>query len=128
MEIGDNIRRIRKQMKITQVELAKLSGIGQSTISAIETGANSPTMPTLELISQALRCSVSALLEQTMEAGPPEPPENIGLTIDERHIISLYRQLSDEGKEYIFKTLLMAQTTMKKSPEGENLVFPASGD
>ena len=54
MDLGNSIKEIRLQRKITQNELAKLSGIWQETISKIETGTANPRMGTISLLLSAL--------------------------------------------------------------------------
>ena len=44
MNIGENIRRRRKWLNISQVDLAQKTGLKQSTISAIENGINKPAI------------------------------------------------------------------------------------
>lgn len=66
MEIGERIKNIRKQKKMTQVELSKKSGVKQATISAIENLHNKPTAATMELIAAALDCTMSELLGETI--------------------------------------------------------------
>lgn len=53
--IGDNIRRIRESMKISQQELAERSEVSKAQISRLETGSqNNPQIQTLVAISTAL--------------------------------------------------------------------------
>ena len=47
-QLGPTLRGLRKQKGLTQVEMAKLSGLGQKTISLLET--------------EPWRCSVDSLL------------------------------------------------------------------
>lgn len=94
MGIGENIREMRKQMKMTQVELSRLSGIKQATISAIENGRNAPTTPTLELLARAMRCSVSQLINEVMEA-KPESNEM------EERLMDIFRLLNEAGQAAI---------------------------
>lgn len=49
------IKELREQKNISQEELAKLSGVGRTTISALETGkATVTTNYTMQKISEAL--------------------------------------------------------------------------
>jgi transcriptional regulator with XRE-family HTH domain len=75
MTVGDNIRRIRKSRNMGQIELAKLSGLWQQTISEIETGRRDPHHSSLAKIASGLGVSVAELLTQpSPDEGPPEPP------------------------------------------------------
>ena len=53
-EIREQIVKAREEAKITQKELAKLSGLTQSNISNIENGNNKPTIATIKKIADAL--------------------------------------------------------------------------
>lgn len=58
---GNNIRKKRKELYLTQDELAERLGIGQQSLSRIERGVMAPKFERLEDIANALQCSVSAL-------------------------------------------------------------------
>ena len=54
LEIGLQVRNLRKKAGLTQIELAKKLGISQQVISRLESGdADNPTLTTLENIAQA---------------------------------------------------------------------------
>ena len=48
MNIGQTLKKLRKEKKITQSELAKECGLAKSYISMIENGQNIPSIPVLE--------------------------------------------------------------------------------
>ncbi|MCC6423844.1 MAG: helix-turn-helix transcriptional regulator [Phycisphaerales bacterium] len=52
--VAQKVRQLRKQAKLTQVELAKKSGLPQSHISRIEAAKLSPSQATLEKIAKAM--------------------------------------------------------------------------
>ena len=53
------MRMHRERARLTQCELAKLSGINQATISALEIGRNSGgNLDTIELLADALGLSI----------------------------------------------------------------------
>lgn len=49
----------RRQLKLTQSKLARISGIGQAEISKIEGGRSNPTLDTLSALAHALKCELS---------------------------------------------------------------------
>jgi DNA-binding XRE family transcriptional regulator len=59
--IGSTIKRKREANNLTQVELAKLSGLPQSHICRLEAGVHSPSFKTLEKIARALGVTVGDL-------------------------------------------------------------------
>lgn len=65
MELGKNIRKLRKINKLTSVELARRAGIKQSYLSQIETGKRSPSIEVIQSISRELGSTVSELLGET---------------------------------------------------------------
>ena len=59
MTRGETMRMWREKRGLTQPELAKLSGISQVTISALEIGRNSGgNLDTIELLADALGLSI----------------------------------------------------------------------
>ncbi|WP_252242914.1 helix-turn-helix transcriptional regulator [Clostridium sp. ZS2] len=50
-----NLEKVRKEKRLTQKELARLSGVAQSTISAIENNAVSPKLITASKLAAALQ-------------------------------------------------------------------------
>ena len=59
--IGERIRDIRKQQRLTQEELAEKAGIDRSHMGFIEQGRRQPTVTTLHKIAQALSVSFEKL-------------------------------------------------------------------
>lgn len=74
MEIGTRIKEMRKARNITQIQLAQMTGISQSSISAIEKLTNNPSAATLKLIAAALGCTVGELLGEKKEQEIPVDP------------------------------------------------------
>jgi transcriptional regulator with XRE-family HTH domain len=60
------LRHTRKSRQITQVEMARASGIGQSMISEIETGVSQPTVQTLRRYADALGLDIVLKLRNTV--------------------------------------------------------------
>ena len=59
MTRGEIMRMHRERARLTQCELAKLSGISQATICAVEIGRNSGgNLDTIELLADALGLSI----------------------------------------------------------------------
>ena len=44
MNLGENVKRLRQQRKMTQAELAKALGITQATVSSIESNIRVPNV------------------------------------------------------------------------------------
>ena len=59
------LEQYRRKRKLTQAQLAKLSGVPQPMISQIETGdVANPTIKTLHKLATALKCTVDDLIEE----------------------------------------------------------------
>lgn len=78
-ELGKKIRDIRKAKKITLVELAKITGVAQASLSRIETGIMTGTVESHRKISEALGISLAELYEdldsRTREVSHTKPNE-----------------------------------------------------
>lgn len=61
-DIGNRIRTIRTEQKMSQEVLAEKAGVGVSHISHIETGKSIPSLQTFVDILNALDCSADELL------------------------------------------------------------------
>ena len=64
-DVGENIRRLRKQKGLTLARLAEQCRCSSSLISQIETGSVNPSFSTLKTISEALGISMASLFEVT---------------------------------------------------------------
>ncbi|MGL5153128.1 MAG: helix-turn-helix domain-containing protein [Clostridium sp.] len=63
MTPGDNIRAMRKSLKMTLVQLSEKTGLSKSTISDIENNKSNPSTSTIKKIADALNTSVSSLID-----------------------------------------------------------------
>lgn len=97
---GENIKRIRQDKRISQNKLARESGIAQSALSAIESSVKNPSVETVQLIAKALGVTISELFG--------ESPSADSYTAEERHLISDYRSLTAQGREYIRQQIYVA--------------------
>lgn len=62
MYIGDNIKRLRKEQKLTQIELAKKAQISRSYLADVENDRYNASVETLKSIAAALDCNISDLM------------------------------------------------------------------
>lgn len=62
LQVGQNIKRIRKEQGLTFRELATLAEVGSTTLFDIEKGNTSPTINTLESIAKGLGVRIEDLL------------------------------------------------------------------
>lgn len=63
INIGEKIKMLRKEKKLTQKELANEIGVTASTVTKYENGQLEPNIEVLNRISNIFRISISALVE-----------------------------------------------------------------
>lgn len=67
MSFGDNLKRIRQELDITQEELAKRINTSRSNIANYENDKNMPSIEVLNKLSEILNCSTDYLLGNSNE-------------------------------------------------------------
>lgn len=98
--IGQNIRKRRKEVGLTQEKLANLVQLSRSHIASIENDAYDPSLATLSVIAEALHTDTAALINPDVES----------LEIDEdiRQIQRARKNMSEKEKERMMKILTSA--------------------
>ena len=102
-------RQCREKAGLTQKQAALELGVKPPSVSDWEKGKTSPTVENLMKLADLYQITVDELLGRATE-GDARAME--GLSLDEKRALQLYRRLTDAGKQYIFQTLLMAQSAM----------------
>lgn len=62
MNVGENIRNIRKQVGLTQAYVAEQAGVTQAMLCQIERGTRNPSLQLGVEIAKILNCSLESLL------------------------------------------------------------------
>lgn len=70
MNIGDNMRNIRKQKNMTLQQLADILRCSQQNISQYESGKRTPKLETVQKIATALNVNVNDLLGSPLDDSP----------------------------------------------------------
>ena len=113
MAFAERLKELRKQAHLTQVELAKRLGIGQSSYADWERGKKKPTQENLVKIAQVLSVSIDYLVGNSEEKS--DELDNIEL---------LFRMnskgLTEEEKEVFKKELIEFMEERKKYFERKN--------
>lgn len=60
--MGNNLRQLRQEAKLSQAKFALMIGLDRSNYSEIESGIGNVTIDTLEKIAEGLQVSLSDLL------------------------------------------------------------------
>ena len=101
MAIGENIRKIRKEKKLTQKELGKLCGMSEAQIGQYENGLRNPKMETLKKIANALDINYLDLLDDKMRENLDKKSKDIAFAEAEpwalyySNIFNTYKEKSD---------------------------------
>lgn len=114
MEFGESVRRKLEEKDITQNELAKMIGMSSSGISTALGRDGNPRIDTIVRIAAALGCTVAELLGE----GAPAAAPSDGLTPTERQLILDFRQLNDQGVQYVLQSMAMALALSKSQGHG----------
>ncbi len=93
----DRIKKIKSEKKLTNDQLAALSGIPLGTLSKVLAGMNdSPKLSTLLSICRALDCSLEYIV-----TGEPENTNNYTLSAKEIEMMESYRRLDVWGRDLV---------------------------
>lgn len=109
MEIGNRIKKLRKELHITQTDIKNKCGISSGNLSNIERGNILPSASALISLSDILGCTTDYILKGDL-ATPSTPTT---FDSEEDQIMNMYRQLSDNDKEEIY--MLLAIKTRKNN-------------
>lgn len=66
MGIPENIKELRKNLKMTQKDLAQITGLSIGTIQGYEQGRYEPKIETLRLLMDALSCSYEDIIDEPL--------------------------------------------------------------
>lgn len=84
--LGQRIKQLRKLKRMTQEQLAEIVEIDPKHLSSIETGRNSPTLLTLEKISDALNIEIKGLFDFQNDDKLRREIHNLIDIIDDEHL------------------------------------------
>lgn len=99
----DNLRKLRENKKMTQLQLGMALGVTQELISRYEVGDSFPQPQMLIKLADYFHCSVDYLLGITDIPTPIKFINSNDLT--NANIISKYNSLSNEDKKYFNRFL-----------------------
>ena len=71
--LGQTVASRRRALKMTQLQLSKITGINRALLSRIETGNYTPSVDQLLALSAALRFELGEVLERTASSEQPKP-------------------------------------------------------
>lgn len=101
MLFAQKLKDLRAEKGLTQVSLAKISGLTSSCIAMIESGKNEPTAKTLIALSNALNVSAGYLLGIEDDFGAITV--NNTLTREEQRLLNAFNKLNDVTREKLIE-------------------------
>lgn len=110
MEIGSRIKILRENAKLTQIELAKILKINNSTLSQYENSIRIPSDDIKISIANFFDVSLDYLLGRTDQKEKPTPDDGDGPSDKDMRLIEWFRSLPPEKR----KAILM----LGEAPEG----------
>ena len=96
--LGNNIRELRKQKRLTQAELAKVMSVSQQTVGAWETGRAIPGSDTLGDLADLFNVSTDYLLGRPEKADDDQVDLDLEQALDNAHSFS-GKPLSDHDRK-----------------------------
>lgn len=69
MDVGGNLKRIRKDKQMTITELSERSGVSQTHISLTEKGVRCLSLQSGKAVADALGCTINDLIADEKDAG-----------------------------------------------------------
>lgn len=107
-EIAKNLLYYRKKAGFTQKQLADMIGVKNTAVSNWESGNNSIDIDTLCRV-----CDIYGVTLNDMYGGYSDRAP--ALNAEERELISVYRGISKQGREYLLQTLDMVSRIYKNN-------------
>ena len=106
--IGNNISRIRRDLGLTQEDLAKLMGYkSKSTINKIELGINDIPQSKIVQFAQVLGTTPAELMGWKEDDKNDSPSES-NLTEGEQVLLDLFRRVPEDKQELVLQMIRVA--------------------
>lgn len=116
MGTREDLKARRIELGLTLEDVAKIVGVGKSTVRKWETGfiAN---MKADKIESYAKALKTTPIFIMGMEEKGRK--EDLILTEEEKEIIRMYRNVSTDARKFIFNTIKAQQTPVQQDPKAE---------
>lgn len=112
-----NLKKCREDKGLSQKEVAEMIGVAPSTYSLYEKGTREPDVIKIKGLAKALNVTGDYLL-----FGTDKPFDNRFILSDcEKSFIEDFRNLSDQGKEYMLQTMDLVKDKYKKDTVVSNV-------
>lgn len=117
MVVSESLKKVRKEHKLTQQDIADVLGVDRSTYTFYETGKTSPSITTLHKLADIYNVTIGYLAGfeenrpelKTKHMNPSLSAADIDpiafLTKDEQIMLMCYRVISNDKKQEVLKYL-----------------------
>lgn len=117
--IAERIKQLVKSNNFIIKDMLKECGLSKNALSTMTSGGSIPKSENLARIADYLNCSVDYLLGRTDNPGLSAPTGTEAQTNQEEKLLLKFRQLNQNGKEYILTTAELASANQEFS-QSEN--------
>ncbi len=109
MTIGERIKELRVQKKLTQTELANIVGLSYIQVGRYEVNKSNPSSDVLQRLSTALDTTTDFLMKGTQD-------EAVAAQLADKELLKQYKQVELLNKEdkHLVKTFIDAFITKKQ--------------
>lgn len=108
MEIGSLIYNRRKELGLTLEQIGDYVGVSKSTVKKWESGyISNMRRDKIALLAKILQIPPTDLINAETEKKPPLKLPNA----DEQELLTIYRNVNQEGQDYIMQTARMVEGT-----------------
>lgn len=97
MSVIATIRSLREEKKMSQAELARLAGLSTTYISLLESGKKSPTLNSLQKISEALGMPFPILSFISLDADDIKPEKRDAFELIEPVIKTMIKKVFEDA-------------------------------
>ena len=131
MNIGDRLKRLRKELDLTQEAFASRIGSVQNTITGYESGRRNPSAPVISLICREFDVNEEWLRNGTGEMFAPESNDELealakkyNLSNADQVLIEKYVNLKSGSRETIINFMIDVVAALDGTADQNDKVFP----
>lgn len=131
MNIGDRLKRLRKELDLTQEAFASRIGSVQNTITGYESGRRNPSAPVISLICREFDVNEEWLRSGTGEMFAPESNDELealakkyNLSNADQVLIEKYVNLKSGSRETIINFMIDVVAALDGAADQNDKVFP----
>lgn len=131
MNIGDRLKRLRKELDLTQEAFASRIGSVQNTITGYESGRRNPSAPVISLICREFDVNEEWLRNGTGEMFAPESNDELealakkyNLSNADQVLIEKYVNLKSGSRETIINFMIDVVAALDGAADQSDKAFP----